>query len=208
MTIKMNKNIQQLLEKIYKEGVEDAELKRKEIITKSKEEAQEIISAAKNKSKRMIEEARKEAADIKQKNEAEMRLSSRQALGALKQKIADLLIWKITEEPVENAFNDSEFIKSIIEKIIHYWITNFNEEERLHIRLPESDFEDLQLYFRSKAQELLQKGIVVEYTGQMKDGFQISPDDGRFKVNFTSEDFDNYFKTFAKSSAFKLLFGD
>jgi V/A-type H+-transporting ATPase subunit E len=61
---------------------------------------------------------------------------------------------------------------------------------------------------RGKAQELLNKGINVEFSGTMRDGFQISPEDGRFKVRFTSEDFENYFKTFARPRTYQLLFGE
>ena len=42
----------------------------------------------------------------------------------------------------------------------------------------------------------------------MKDGFAIAPQDGRFKVSFTSEDFENYFKTFARPRTYKLLYGE
>ena len=40
----------------------------------------------------------------------------------------------------------------------------------------------------------------------MTNGFQISPEGKGFKVSFTAEDFENYFKSFAKPNISKLLF--
>jgi V/A-type H+-transporting ATPase subunit E len=204
----MNQNLQALTEKIYREGIEKAEEQGSDIIRQAKEEAQQIIADAEQKAASLIEQTEKEAADLARKNEAEMRLASRQALSSLKQQIADLLIWKVTSDPVKKAFKEQEFVQRIIEKLIDYWLANFGQEERLTVLLPERDFEALQKYFQLKAQHVLQQNVVIRASNQMKDGFQISPEDGSFKVNFTSEDFENYFKTFARPGAFRLLFGD
>lgn len=204
----MNNNLQDLTKKIYHEGIEKANDKGEEIIQEAKQKAQNIIAQAEQKANDIIQGAEKKAADSKLQHEAEMRLASRQAMAALKQKITDLIIWEVMSAPIENAFKDEVFIQELIQKLIDYWTSNFGDEDRLDILLPEEDFKEVQKNMRAKSQELLQKGVNVQFSGSMKNGFQISPEDGRFKVRFTDEDFENYFKNFARPRTFKLLFGE
>jgi len=204
----MNQNLQELTEKIYREGVGKAEARSAQILSQAKEEASEIIRKAELRAAELVEQAEQESADLKVKNESEMRLASRQALGTLKQQITDLLIWEVFSEPVNKAFDDTDFMKQIIGKLIDFWIGHYGEEERLSVLLPDKDFESLKEYFNNRAQATLQSGVLIEHSSQMKNGFRISPESGRFKVSFTAEDFENYFKTFARPRAIKLLFGE
>ena len=204
----MNDNLQALTQKIYSEGVEKANETGDGIIADAKDKSKDIIAKAEKRAEEIIALAEKKAADSQVQHEAEMRLASRQALGLLKQKITDLIIWEVTASPIENAFTDQEFIQGLISKLIDYWKAKYGQEEQLNILLPEEDYKELQATLRSKAQQLMKDGVKIEFSGVMKNGFQISPEDGRFKVSFTSEDFENYFKTFARPRTYKLLFGE
>lgn len=204
----MNANLEELTKKVYSEGVEKAEVRAKEIETEAKVKAREIIAEAEKKAKSIVEAAEKKAEEVRIQNEAEIKLSSRQAIGTLKQKITDMIVWEVLSEPISGAFQDEKFVENLIEKLIDNWTSHFGDAERLDILLPEEDYAEVQKTLRGKAQELLTKGINLKFHGKMKDGFQISPEDGRFKVSFTSEDFENYFKTFARPRTYKLLFGE
>jgi len=196
----MNSNIEELTWKVYNEGVEKAKSKGTEIITEAKTKAQNIIQEAEKKAKTIIAIADKKAEEKRIQHEAEIKLSSRQAIGVLKQKITDLIIWEVISEPISGAFQDEKFVEGLIGKLIDYWTTYFGKEERLEILLPEEDYTEVQKTLRGKAQGLLQKGVKIDFHGTMKDGFHISPEDGRFKVSFTSDDFENYFLYFFKKT--------
>lgn len=202
----MHSSVEELTKKLYQEGVEKAEKEAEQIINKANQKAQKIVAKAEDQGKVLIDNAEKSAADIKQKNEAEMRLAARQALSTLKQEIRDLIVWEVTSKSVQEAFDDKKFVQGLIGKLVDFWLENFGEIEGLNVLLPKKDFEEAQEYMRERAQDLLKNKIKVEFNDTMTNGFQISPEDGRFKVSFTAEDFENYFKSFAKPGAFKLLF--
>lgn len=204
----MQESVQALTEKIYQEGIEKAEEKGKQIVSEATEKAKDIVAKANDKADEIIANAEKRAADLKTKVDAELRLSARQAVGMLKQRITDLLIWEVTNEPVEKAFENTEFITGLIEKLVEFWLANFGQEEHLHILLPEEDYSLYESYLKTRAQELLKKGISIDFKGSMKRGFQIETADNRFKVSFTADDFENYFRTFARPRTYKLLFGE
>jgi len=204
----MHSSVEELTRKIYQEGIEKAEKEAEEIIKEAHQKAQKIVGKAEEKSKTMIADAEKRAADLKIKNETEMRLAARQSLSALKQKIRDILVWEVTSKPFPTAFDDKEFVQELIKKLVDFWLINFGKNEGLNILLPKKDYDEAQDYVRNNVQELLKKGIKIDFDDIMTNGFQISPEDGRFKVSFTAEDFENYFKSFAKPRIFKLLFED
>ena len=204
----MHSSVEELTRKIYQEGIEKAEQETEEILKEARQKAQAIVEKAERKSKTMIADAEKRAADLKIKNETEMRLAARQSLSTLKQKIRDMLVWEVTSKPFPAAFDDKEFVQELIKKLVDFWLINFGKNEGLNILLPKKDYDEAQDYVRNNVQELLKKGVKVDFDDIMTNGFQISPEDGRFKVSFTAEDFENYFKSFAKPRIFKLLFED
>ncbi len=201
-------SVLELIRKIYEEGVQKAESESEKILRDAHIKAQEIVDLANAKGKHIIDNAEKRAAELKVHTEAEMRLASRQALSNLQQKIRDMLIWEVTAKPLEEAFDDKEFMKTLIEKLVNFWLEHFGEIEGLDILLPKKDFEEAQDVIRARMQFLLQNKIEIKVDDSLTSGFRISPEHGRFKVSFTPEDFENYFRSFAKPRIFKLLFAE
>lgn len=203
----MQESIQQLTEKIYQQGVEKAEERSREILEDAARKARELVDEAEARARQIIDNAEKKAAELQLKNEAEMRLSARQAMGALKQRITDLVIWQLNHEPVLQAVHDVTFVQSIISKLVDFWLANFGQEERLRILLPQEDYQAYRDYLQKKSSELLRTGVSIEFTGIMRHGFQVEAVDKGFKISFTDEDFENYFSNFARPRIYKLLFG-
>ena len=204
----MEESVQALTEKIYREGITKAEQRGEEIIDEAREKALKIVDEAQQQADAILSKAEKKAADMRRKVDAELRLSARQAKGELKQKIADLIIWEVTSEPINKAFEDTEFITNLIEKLVDFWLANFGQEEHLRILLPDEDYDKYQEFIKGRAQELMKDGLQVEFKGKMEKGFMIETADHRFKVSFTASDFENYFRTFARPRTYKLLFGE
>lgn len=207
MTRTMQESIQQLTEKIYREGIEKAEERGRIIIEDAAQKARDLVDDAEAKAKVILEQAEKKAAELKMKNEAEMRLSARQAMGMLKQRLTDLVIWQLNHEPVYNALNDTPFVQTLISKLMEYWLENFGKEERLKILLPKNEYDEYRQYLETKTAELLSKGITIEFSDTMQHGFKVDAVDQGFKISFTENDFEHYFRTFARPRIYKLLFG-
>lgn len=204
----MQSTIDALTQKIYQEGIAKAEEDGQKIIEQATQKALDIVNKAEAKAAEIINGAERKAAEHKAKVEAELRLSSRQAVGLLKQRITDLIIWEVTHDPIERAFDDAIFVQRLIEKLVDFWLEHFGQEEHLRILLPEDDFADYQRFIQGRAEKLLKTGVTIEFKGKMEKGFQIEVADNRFKVSFTPKDFENYFRTFARPRTYRLLFGE
>ena len=203
----MEQKLQELLDKIYTEGV-----------NKGQEVATTIVRDAERKAERILEEAQKEASEARKKARedaeehkrnvaSELRLSASQATHALQQQISNLIITKAVTEPVRQAFSDKEFIKKIIESLIDNWQPGQEGQGRLSLLLPEKDKEELGRYFSDKARATLNGALQVNIDNQLENGFRIGPADGSYVISFTDKDFETFFMDYLRPKTKALLYG-
>ena len=196
----MENKIQELTDKIYREGVE-----------KGNEEAQRLISEAQKKAEKMIQDAQKQADDIiamakksaeelMENTKSELKLFAGQALNALKTEVTNLLTNQTVSDAVKNFTSDKEYLNKFIVTLAKQWVEN----EPVVISV--ADAENLKKYFSKNAKNLLDKGVKIESVKGSKVLFSISPADGSYKVDFGEEEFENYFKDFLRPQLVQMLF--
>jgi V/A-type H+/Na+-transporting ATPase subunit E len=206
MITAMNVSIQQLADKIYTEGVEKAEIRSKDILDESIRKARKVVDEAEAKAQQIIENAERNAAELRLKYNAEMRISVRQAMSALKQHITDMVVWQINHDVVHKVVDDTTFMQALIGKVMDYWLSNFGKENHLSISLPENEYGQYRSFLEARTADLHRSGITIEPTNLIQHGFQIEPVGQGFRMRFSDEDFENYFSSLARPHVYKLLF--
>lgn len=204
----MQSKIQELTDKVYNEGVSKGKEEAERIIADAKKEAGKIISHAKKESESLIEDAKKKSEELKKNTETEIRLSSKQIINKVKQNITEIIFAKIIETPVKEAVNDKEFIASTISKIIENWKPQQSTGFELSLILPEKDKKELDKFIKEKAGKALNEGVEVNFEKGLESGFQIAPKDGSYKVSFSEQEFENFFKEYMKPRLVDLLYGE
>ncbi len=200
----MQGKLQELTEKIYQEGVEKGNAEAQQIVNDAKSEASQIIEKAKSEADAIIEEAKKKAVETKTNTESELKLSGKQAINALKQQITDMVNGEITKVAVGSAF-EKDFTKQIIDTTLANWAKS-GQNLDLSILLPAKDEKALTEYFNKEAKKYLDKGLSIQFDQSLKEGFQLGPKDGSYKVSFTDEDFVNFFKQHLRPKLVEILF--
>lgn len=203
----MQKKIQEITEKIYQEGISKGNAEAETIISDARKEADNIISDAKKEADSLLKEAKKKSEEIISNGKSELKLSSKQALNALKQQITDLINGEIIHSSVSSAFDDKQFIQKIIEQAVKNWNTNAENPE-ITVLLPGNEEKKLVDQFIKSVKKMLDKGIEIKADGNIKTGFQISPRDGSYKISFTGDDFTNFLKQYLRPKLIELLFVD
>lgn len=201
----MQSKLQELTEKIYQEGLEKGNAEAKAIIEKARSESAAIINSAKTEAEKIIADANKKATEIKTNTDSEIKLSSKQAINALKQQIIDTVNSKIAGQSVQAAF-DKDFTKKIVETTLKNWSSKQSSD--LNVILPAADEKELSDYFKKSVKELLDKGLELKFDSAVKAGFQIAPKDGSYKISFTDNDFENFFKQYLRPKLIEILFKD
>ncbi len=202
----MTDRIDNLTQKIYNEGVVKAKEDADQIIDSAKKEAEGIIKAAKQKEARIIDQAKIDAEEIRKNTDSELKLAARQFLSKLKQQITHTVVKAKTAPVLNEAFNDTDLIKKSILTLIKNWNPQNPTELDLIVLLPEKDKNELLSFFNSKALDIINKGIDVEFDSTLESGFKIGPKDGSYIISFSDTDFENYFKNTLKARTRKLLF--
>ena len=196
----MENRIQELTDKIYREGVEKGNEEARKIIEQSQEEARSIVEKARKEAEEILSSAHKEADSLSENTKSELRLYAKQAVNALKSEIATLLTDKIVDTDIKNFTGDKDFLSSFIVSLASKW----SLEEPIVIST--SDAVILKKYFEVHAKNLLDKGVKIEQVNGIKTLFTISPADGSYKVNFGDDEFANYFKEFLRPQLVEMLF--
>ncbi|MDH6304725.1 V/A-type H+-transporting ATPase subunit E [Parabacteroides sp. PF5-5] len=196
----MDTKIQELTDKIYREGVEKGNEEANRIISDANAQKQKMISEAETEAKRIIAAAEKQASELKKNTEAELKLFASQSVEALKSEVTNLINGEITSSNVKAVAADKAFMQKVILEIAREWSKN----EQLTIQA--SGAEELTSYFESNAKDLLDKGVKIEKVNGKNASFTIVPADGSYKVTFGEEEFISFFKEFLRPQLVEMLF--
>jgi V/A-type H+/Na+-transporting ATPase subunit E len=204
----MEQKIQELTDKIYREGVEKGEKQAEKIVSDAKEEADRILSDARNEAGKIIADAKEQAKELKRNMESEIRLSGSQAVASVKQQILDLVTAKVVGESTTKALTDPEAMKEYITQVISNWKIAEGQAPHLEILLPEVRRTELENALISGISNSLKSGIDFKFSKSLKAGFQIGPAEGAFKISLTDEDFNEFFKEYLRPKTRVFLFGE
>jgi V/A-type H+-transporting ATPase subunit E len=192
--------IQELTEKIYREGVEKGQAEADRIIEEAKNKAEQIIAEAREQAKGIEAQAQKKAAELDANTKSELKLYTSQALNALKSEIVNVLTDKVSKDAAAGLAADKDFLGQFAVMLASKW------SEGEAVVLSSSEADSLKSYFSAKAKELLDKGVTINKVNGKETMLSISPADGSYKVDFGKEEFEAYFKNFLRPQLVEMLF--
>jgi V/A-type H+-transporting ATPase subunit E len=179
----MDIQLQELIDKIKKEGIESAS-----------EEAARLSSQAEGEAKRIVDAARREAADIiargkadaeraEKAGEAALGQASRNLVLAFKKEIETLLD-KIIVLKTEAVYTD-EVLKKALPELLKNW--GARGSDSLEVLLSEKDRKSLEAYFTGTLASQLNQGLELKTGRGLGAGFRIAEKDGSAYYDFSAE---------------------
>lgn len=196
----MENKIQELTEKLLKDGVEKGNAEAEKIIEAANEKAAQIVADAKAKAEEVEQAAKKNAKSMEENTKSEIKMYAAQALNALKSEVANVVGDKVVKEVTAEVTGDKAFMNEFMLKLAEKW--GAGED----IVISTSDAESLKALFAKKAKELLDKGVKIEQVNGRKALFTVQPADGSYKVNFGEAEFEEYFKNFLRPQLVEMIF--
>lgn len=196
----MDTKIQELTDKIFKDGVEKGNKEASRIIAEAEASTKTLIEKAEATAKDIVMAAEKQASELKKNTESELKLFASQSVEALKSEVVNLITDNIVSSNIKAAVADPSFMQKVILTLIEGW----SDKEMPVIQT--SDAESLRQYFLSNAKDLLDKGLKIEQVNGKKTSFSVQPSDGSYKITFGEDEFIEYFKEFLRPQLVKTLF--
>jgi V/A-type H+-transporting ATPase subunit E len=192
--------IQELTEKLLREGVEKGQAEADRIIQQAKEQAEQILQDARQQAQEINDQAQKQAAETAANTRSELKMYTSQALSALKSEVTNVLTDGVVKEAVDGLTSSPNFLGEFAVALAEKWTGN----EPVVISSSEAD--SLKAYFAAKAKVLLDRGVTINKVNGKDTLLTIAPADGSYKVNFGKEEFETYFKNFLRPQLIEMLF--
>ncbi|MDR2542540.1 MAG: V-type ATP synthase subunit E [Treponema sp.] len=179
----MEIQVKELIDKIRKDGVDNAA-----------EEAAKIKAEAEAQAARILETAKKEADGIISNSKESAQLAEKAGIAALQQACRNLvlafrgeiqvLLDKIVNDSINANYNE-DVLKSALPEILKNWASKNSDD--LSVILPENELAKLKDFFNSKLKGELNKGVELKSNRKLNYGFHISNKEGSAYYDFSSE---------------------
>ncbi|MDD4058522.1 MAG: hypothetical protein PHO95_06445 [Bacteroidales bacterium] len=204
----MQNKLQELTDKLYKEGLSKGKQEADEMVAKAKKEAATILADARAESEKIISSAKKEAQDVKQKMETEIKMAFRQTVTSLKNQIENTLISNSINKPVSGVSESSSFLKDLVMSAISAFNPKGNDMVSLSLLLPENKRAELESFFKSEATKQMQEGVEIRFDNKLQNGFKIGPAKEGYHISFTDKDLQLLFSEYLKPKTREFLFNE
>ena len=188
----MDIQVQELIDKIKKDGIESAS-----------EEAARIKGEAVKEAGQVVEAAKKEAADIVAKANMNAERSEKAGIAALEQASRNLvlvfkgeiqaLLNKIVAAELGKTYND-DVLKAVLPETLKAWPAK--GVNSLSVLLSEASLQKLQSFFDGKLAAELKKGLELKSDSSLAAGFRIAQKDGSAYYDFSADSVGELFSAY------------
>jgi V/A-type H+-transporting ATPase subunit E len=179
----MEIQLQELIDKIKRDGVESASAEAARLKKTAEDEAKRIVENAKKEADGIIAKAKADAERAEKAGIAAVGQASRNVVLTFKSEIQAVLD-KIVAQETAAALND-DALKAILPEILKGWAGQ--KGDSLDVILSEAQLKTLASFFTDKLAAELKKGVELKSDRNLGAGFRIANKDGSAYYDFSAE---------------------
>jgi len=179
----MDIQVQELIEKIKKDGIATASQEAARIKAEAEAEARRIVETAKKEADEIIARGKQDAGRSEKAGIAALEQASRNLVLAFKGEIQALLDRLIAAHVASN-YND-EVLRAALPDLLKAWAEKGGDN--LAVILPESELSKIQAFFSERLTGELWRGVELKSSRKLSSGFHISNREGSVYYDFSAE---------------------
>lgn len=180
----MEIQLQELIDKIRKDGVDAAQAEAKKILNSAQAEAQRIISDAQSEADKILANAKNENVRMVKSSEDAIRQAGRNLLISFRESVARELKAIISENV--DAVYSSQLLEKIIVDVVERWSIN-PEVQNLTVVLNSEDILRLEKTMMAALKERVKKGVTLKANDNFDGGFRILFNDDAVYYDYSEE---------------------
>ena len=189
----MDVQLQELIDKIKKDGVASAEESARNIISDAEKKAADIISNAKAEAEEIKKAAEKETERMKKAGEDAIAQASRNGILEFRNSVVKELS-AIVEDEVGKTYS-SDLLAKLLPETIKAWVANTDAND-VSVLLPEASLKELESGLKAALKDEIANGLELKSDNNLSSGFRIGMKDGSafydFSADFVAELFSAY----------------
>ena len=178
----MEIQMQELIDKIKKDGIESASVEAATVKREAEAEAARIISAAQREAADIVSRGKADAERSEKAGKAALEQASRNLVLAFKGEIQALLD-KIVSQAAASAYGE-DTLKAVLPELLKAWAS---KGDAIDVLLGEGDLGKLKSWATGTLAAELQKGIELKSDRNLGAGFRIANRDGSAYYDFSAE---------------------
>ncbi len=176
----MTEDLQHLLDKIQKDGVDKAESEASRIVEEANSKAGDIVSKAKKEADEIIEKAKKDSETFEEKGRKSLEQAARDVVISARAGI-QAAVTSVIKTETDAAIND-ETLSAMLLKVVEAYCSGAGSSEVL---VNEADVEKLKGHVLSKLSEEAKSGITIIPEGTISKGFKVVLKDKNIEHDLT-----------------------
>lgn len=180
----MDVQLQELIDKIKRDGVAVAENSASEMISNAEKEAKRIIDNAKREAENIISQAKEEAGRFEKSSEDSIKQASRNLLLQFRDSVTKELSSIVNETVSDSISKDS--LEKLIPEIIKEWTKNSDAKD-ISVLLSEKDLQTLESSFKNSLKNEISQGLTLRIDNSLSKGFRVGIKDGAAFYDFSAE---------------------
>jgi V/A-type H+-transporting ATPase subunit E len=173
----MTEDLQQLLEKIQRDGVDKAQTEADAILKKAKTDSAALINSAQAEADKLKSDAQQEAEAYAARAKESVTQSARDVLLQVEQSVTELLTI-LLQKDVNTALNSEEVVAALVEDAVKTYISGGESIEVAAV-------DKMATALRAKLAKEAVEGVTVVTDQTTGSGFRIKLADGRIEHDFT-----------------------
>lgn len=189
----MDFQLQELIDKIKKDGVSSAEAAAAQITADAEKKAASIVEEAQKKSDDMIKNARAEIARLEKASEDAVTQACRNMLITFRDSLIAELDSLIQSEAAK-AYS-SDLMKTLIPETVKAWSKNADASE-LSVILSEKDLKSLEKELKAALKAEIAKGLEIKPDSALSAGFRIGVNNGAAFYDYSAESVADLFSAY------------
>lgn len=180
----MDIQLQELIDKIKKDGVASADNEAKKIIDEAEKKAQAIIEDAQKKADDSVKAAKAEIARLEKASEDAITQACRNMLLGFKDSLVGELDAFVKSECAKTYSKD--LLKTLVPETVKAWCKNADASE-LSVLLSEKDCKELEKEFKAALKDELAKGMEIKIDKSLDAGFRVGVNNGNAYYDYSAE---------------------
>ena len=198
----MDVQLQELIDKIKKDGVASAENEAAKIVAEAEKNAEKIIADAQEKAAEIVKNAKAETERMEKASEEAIVQAGRNMLLSFKESIISELDGLIKTE-TENA-QTKEILAKLIPETVKAWSKNADASE-LSVLLSEKDLKDLESSLVSELKGEIARGLEIKPDKILSYGFRIGVKNGAAYYDYSAESLSEMFAAYLNPKVAALI---
>lgn len=198
----MDVQLQELIDKIKKDGVAAAETDAAKIISEAEKKAEAIIADAQNKASDIIKSTKIETEKMEKSSQEAIIQAGRNMLLSFKDSLIAQLDSLINAE-TEKAMS-KDLMAKIIPETVKAWVKNSDASE-LSVLLSEKDLKDLNSTLTAELKSEISKGLEIKPDKAMNAGFKIGVQNGAAYYDYSAESLAQMFSAYLNPKVAALM---